>query len=367
VSEIREDHRGVTILSGANDASWVEFLHRSRSHFFDTTLWSSSLIDLFSNIKSYRLAAINHDQIVGGLALFQTSSFISGRKLINAPFHLSSSLLVNDAGIFEKMIARIVTLARETDVDHVELTIPPCPFADFALTAGFDSSVNYFTPTIYLGNTYEETFLNYKKQFRTNLRKIRLDIGGIGDVRCVLLDSIKELKEFYEILAMEYKNKHYNLPPPFKLIRKLWETCEGIQEVLVYGLRAGRRLVAGNLILVHKDVAHYAWSAADSGFQDLAVSTYLLDVVIRSFYDRDRKVRYFNLGPVSPHNRGLCFFKSRWGAEFVRPNVYTLNLKGKSITKLDSERGAGPARRMIRFLPRAGFGVVTDLFYKYLV
>ena len=68
-------------------------------------------------------------------------------------------------------------------------------------------------PTVRLRNSYDLTFRNYKKQFRTNVKKLVRDIEGDGRFEFAEVNSVEGIRKFYKVLLLEMKNKHCNIPP----------------------------------------------------------------------------------------------------------------------------------------------------------
>ena len=357
----------IDILNATDNSLWDTFVKESDSTVYDTCLWQNALQFTFDNIQNHRYVIKDHRTILAGISLFETQGFLSARKLINDPFHLYNTVLCRNEDHFVALIEYLTTLAKRNYIDYVELVAADDRFAAAFRRYGFRQSQYYYVPLLKLTESYNETFKNYKKQFRTNLRKIVSNIEKDSNFEFVNATSEESLRQFSRILLLECKNKHYNFPPPFKLFKRLFEAPNQLIDVQLYSITYRNKIVAGSIILFHKNTAYYAWSAVDLKLEPKAVATYLLDRVIQSLFKNNRKITLFNLGLVSPYNKGLLFFKSRWGCKMTRPYVFTLNLNSKPFVRLDASKSMLKARTLVKYIPAPVFGKMAGIFYKYLV
>jgi len=357
----------LSVLHNPDERIWKELVDRNRSVMYDTRPWQQSLEMRFSNIRVRRFVVVEKGVPTSGVTLFQTESFLTGKRLTTDPFHLTGSTFVETETQMEALVREVSAWADHAGIDAVEWTLSSDRFRTLFKRRGFDVDQYYFYPVLSLGNSYDETFRGYKKQFRTNLRNTVKKLDSDAAIRFQTASPREALESVYRLLLSETKKRYCNLAPPLSFFTDLRTRLGADDQFRIYTICRHGKIIAADLILIHKDTAHYGWSAVDSGFRDLSMASYLLDRIIRSFYDTDSKIRYLDLGPVSPHSEGLYFFKSRWGADFNRPYRFRRSISGKPIRQLDASEKMGAARKWIRYIPDIFFRGIVNQCYKYLV
>ena len=357
----------LSVLHNPDERIWKDLVDRNRSTMYDTWPWQQSLEMRFSNIRARRFVVVEKGVPTSGVTLFQTESFLTGKRLTTDPFHLTGSTFVETETQMEALVREVSAWAEHAGIDAVEWTLSSDRFRIIFERRGFDVDQYYFFPILSLGNSYEETFRGYKKQFRTNLRNTVKNLDSDAAIRFQKASSREALESVYRLLLSETKKRYCNLVPPLSFFTDLRTRLEADDQFRIYTICRHGKIIAADLILIHKDTAHYGWSAVDYGFRDLSIASYLLDRIIRSFYDVDSKIRYLDLGPVSPHSEGLYFFKTRWGADFKRPYRFRRSISGKPTRQLDASEKMGTARKSVRYIPDIFFRGIVNQFYKYLV
>jgi hypothetical protein len=357
----------LSVLHNPDECIWKDLVDRNRSVIYDTGSWQQCLERRFGNIRGQRFVVIENGVPTGGVTLFQTESFLTGKRLTTAPFHLTGSTFAETEIQMDALVREVSAWAEHAGIDAVEWTLASDRFRTIFKRRGFDMDPYYFYPVLSLGNSYDETFRGYKKQFRTNLRNTVKNLDSDAAIRFQTASSREVLESVYRLMLSETKKRYCNLVPPLSFFTGLRTRFEPGGQFRIYTVCRHGKIIAADLILIHNDTVHYGWSAVDSRFRDLSMASYLLDRIIRSFYDADSKIRYLDLGPVSPHSEGLYFFKSRWGADFKRPYRFRRNISGKPIRQLDASEKMGTARKSIRYIPDILFRVIVNQCYKYLV
>jgi GNAT acetyltransferase-like protein len=357
----------LSVVHNPDEWLWKDLVGRNRSVIYDTWPWQQCLERRFGNIRVRRFAVVENGVPTGGVTLFQTESFLTGKRLTTDPFHLTGSTFVETETQMEALVRAVSAWAEQAGIDSVEWTLASNRFRSIFERFGFYGDPYYFHPTLSLGNSYDEIFRGYKKQFRINLGNTHKRLDSDAAIRFHTTASRQTLENVHRLLLSETKKRYCNLVPPLSFFSDLRTRFEPGGQFRIYTVCRHGKIIAADLILIHNDTAHYGWSAVDSRFRDLSLASYLLDRIIRSFYDTDSKIRYLDLGPVSPLSEGLYFFKSRWGADFKRPHRFRRNISGKPIRQLDASEKMGTARKSIRYIPDILFRVIVNKCYKYLV
>jgi FemAB-related protein (PEP-CTERM system-associated) len=114
---------GVTIetLSDAGSEAWDGFvLGHPDATFFHLSRWARVLQRAFGH-RTHYLCAKQSGRIVGVLPLARVRSLLFGDALASTPFCVYGGAIGDDATIVQALEDRAAQLARELDVDHLEL------------------------------------------------------------------------------------------------------------------------------------------------------------------------------------------------------------------------------------------------------
>lgn len=358
----------VRVLGKGEDTLWYRFVDREDSFLYDTPLWHAALLKTFRNFRHHTIVGTTEGAIVSGLSLFETRSPLRGHTLTNAPFKFPGSAFFSNVIDVAPFIEDLLSLGRTLDVDTIELILHSDALSDILQGYGFQQTLHHFFPTIPLRQTYDDTFSHYKERFRTKIRRLKEAFENNTDYEFGSGLSLESLRELYSLLFLEAKKKHHNIPPPFDLFRTFRELAGGTGNVELFFLRYKKKMIAADIVCYHQNTAYYCWGAVDLGFEAISVGTYLLDRIIRSFYLTNRNVTSFDLGLTSPENKGLCLFKSRWGAVFSRPAAYTLRLRGRpSRPSRQTLRNNPLMQGLITYMPNSFLRFLSNHIYRYLV
>lgn len=112
---------GVRLCSPADAAAWDEFTAScDAATFFHLFGWRRVVAEAFGH-EPYYLLAERQGTVCGVLPLFHLRSWLFGNALISVPFCVYGGVLAIDHQAVEALAARAMELARELDVDYVEL------------------------------------------------------------------------------------------------------------------------------------------------------------------------------------------------------------------------------------------------------
>jgi len=353
----------ITVTTDTVPKEWKEFLsHNSGSSIFNTLPWLH-LLQKSCSFSFHCITAKEENSVVGGITLFQTNSLLFGKKLVTNPFSIYSSLLEDNAETTKKIIDKVLELALQLGVKTIELRtfdeVPQEAFADNR----WKHFQNRIIPVLTLKESYEETYKNYKRQFKTNLQKQKSVIADSPDFFIGETKEPADIKAFHGVLLKLYRDKHHAFPHPFSFFENLIATLPN-GSFRFYVAKHKEKVVAGIFVLIYRDKAYYFWSAADDNYNHLGISSVLLDKIIQDFHECG--VKSFDLGVTNPGNDNLLFFKTRWGSTVTKPHFYHLSLVGSEYKDLGAEGTPGLCRRLLRFIPLPIYAFITDRLHKHL-
>lgn len=344
--------------------NWYAIDNSPKTTFFNSNLWDNALQQSFSNVSCNFISSASVPLSNNGITLYEINSLLTGKRLTTFPFHSFSELIVDNADEMERIIQNTISYARKKNIHRIEISALTRKYDQLFQKYGFYTNRYYFLPILELQESYAALCSKYKKNFLNNLTYIKRKIKKELQLEFVVSNETENLSGFYKLLLHEHKKKHSNIPPPFDFLKNLMDMDKTGQSTKLFVLKENGSIVAGALILFHENTAHYGWSAVDLNYEKWSVLTYLVDRVIE--YLCDSGVESFCLGPVSPHNKGLLFFKSRWGAKFYQPHVYTLLTGNQTNKALDEAKDFKTCRKFVHYLPDFIFNILIKKVYKHL-
>ena len=163
-----------TLLSSEHQR-WDDFVNSSdNGTFFHLSGWRK-IIEEFLGHKTYYLFVEREDEILGILPLARVKSWLFGDALISLPFLVYGGPLVADPGATEILLASASDLARELQVDYLELR-NRSPLTDWP------AKTSYVTFRKAITSNPEENFLAIPRKHRAVVRKaIKADLAGDYD------------------------------------------------------------------------------------------------------------------------------------------------------------------------------------------
>ncbi|CCK81679.1 GNAT family N-acetyltransferase [Desulfobacula toluolica] len=354
----------VELLFGKDLADWDKYILRKKASIYSTVSW----LDLLK--KTYRfdcacLCVKKNGVISGGIPIFFVKSILLGNKICSNPFNLFGDIFYDNESECELLIGSLLNLYQHNSFNVIHLrTFQKLP-ESIIYKYNIKQSDSKVIPILKLSSDYDEFIKNCKKQFRINLKSSILKISGSGEFAVFSsCYSNKDWKDFYHLVCKLFKNKHLMFPAPFEFflnIRKYWSK----ENYSLYILRHREKCVAGILILKFKDKAYYSWSASSIEYNKWGVSTFLLHHIIEDLATQG--ISWFDLGVTSSENKGLLFFKTRWGADIVHPYDYLIFLKKKLVyNEYSSSQSFLTLRKPIKLLPDFIFSSLTRLLYRHL-
>ncbi len=188
-------------------------------------------------------------------------------------------------------------------------------------------------------------------------------------VRIRAAESDDDLGAWYG-LYVDTMRQHVVPPRPYRFFRAMWEAMQdaGYMRLLLAEQRQGTQnvLLAGSLFLMYGRTVFFAFN----GRRGDALALRPNDAIQwQSIHDACREgYRWYDLGEVDEHNRGLAEFKTKWGAEARRMYRYHYpeSRELEAGVLKPGSRAQRMARAAWRLLPPKATASVGDWVYKRL-
>ncbi|MEW5692097.1 MAG: GNAT family N-acetyltransferase [Candidatus Hydrogenedentota bacterium] len=347
----------IEILKDSELEIWDEFVAGNKNgSFFNTSPWLKTINQTYS-FPYYCIVKKEGNAIKSGISIIETDSLIFGRKFVSNPFSLYSSIIYNNETDCREIIDFILDFAKKRDVKSIELRL----YNVLPAICDLKKMNIRVVPVLNLEGSYEDTFRNYKKQFRTNIRAIIKKIEANKRFSIQIGCELKDYEDFYSVLLKLFKNKHHMLPSPYRFFVNL---KNNVKNHRLYLIRYDKKAVAGIIIYLFRDKAYYAYSASDEEFDEYSVSTYLLNHIIMKLHSSG--IKEMDLGVTSIQSKNLLFYKTRWGSSITNPNLYFISFNNSKFKDISAETSFIKYRKFIKYIPLSVFELMTDKLYRHL-
>jgi len=300
---------------------WDNFVyHHPQGTIYHTSGWKRVIESSFKHISG-QIITIRNDQnkIIAGLPIYFVVSRLTGKRIVSAPFALYCDPLTSNKENGLQLLKFLQRIYMERNFDYFEIRFS---IWSNLLTA---NDANYVS-----NNVMHVLRLNRQPE---DLRKIvkqdtKQSIAKGKKINLVMktCDEKDGLNLFYKILLMS--RKHLGLPPiPFQFFNYLWEVFKTKNQLeLVFAFYNGRA-IASKLFLKYKDTFFSEYSGDITTYRKLCANHFLEWESIK--LARSQNYKYYNFGRTACNNKGLLFYKSRWGTE-EKPLYYLFCPAAKS-------------------------------------
>jgi FemAB-related protein (PEP-CTERM system-associated) len=302
---------GVLRLAGdASIAAWDAYCRRHPNATpYHVWAWGRAVADALGHEPQY-LYTEDARGITGVLPLSLRRSRVFGTNLVSVPAANVGGPIADDAETLRKLVVGAKELARELDVDYVELrdVTPESPIAGALLL----DPGRYVTVAIDLSAGEPAVWSGLGRGIRRRVRRAQ-DAG-------LTIDLHGDLESFYAVYAATVKRLG---SPPFSK-RFFAELAAGFGKELQIGVvRQGHAVAAVDLLISFNDVVYSVFAGSRADLWDLYPNQLLLwaelqDACARGF-------RSFDLGR-SLTASGSLEFKLSWGGRVV-PLTYGYHLQ----------------------------------------
>ena len=284
------------IVTNVSKEQWTSFLHRcSSATIYHTPEWKSFLEKTFGYEPHYLFAKDENENIVGLLPLFDVKSKLTGNRLCSVPFSHTCGP-IGDNQSLSMLVDEAISIFDDSEAKFIEIRNP-------IKLNNFENINSYSTYILDVSKNIDEIWKNLSSNARRATRKskkIGLHVRATND--------ISDLKIFYDINCMT--KKKIGVPcHPWKHFKNMFDIFKG--NILLYVVEYNDEIIAGGIREYYHETIIAGYAAADPNYVNLnpynALNWKTIEDASNSGY------KYYDLGRVSYDNKGLMFFKSRWG------------------------------------------------------
>ena len=324
-------------LTQATSADWQAFV---ASHPDSTVYHSLGWRQIFERSFGYRsfylMARDETGKVTGCLPLFLVASPMS-RRLVAVPFRDRGAILWTQPDAFSSLLGTVKELAREHRVAYVELkTVEPYP-QDLREAGGLDEQRYWVRSVVDLRElTVDELWKKVGAKTRNMIRQA--ESAGL-EFRDETSDPAG-LAAWYRLFLETQKRQ--GIPPfPLRFFQTMLEELSAAGEVKLFVVRKGGEPVSATILLLHKKVGIYGYSASSRAGQAHRPNDFMLFNAAKWLLEN--RFEQFDLGSDAPTQESLLFFKRKWLAEQTPVPLYTLG--EHNLAQSDS---SNPRYRMLR-------------------
>ena len=337
-------------LNPTADAGWDSAMERMQGPFFHSSAWAAVLRDSFG-FRPYYLAVVEHSVIRASLPLFETNSWLTGRRGVSLPFTDECSPLVSSPEQSNALVAAALTEGMKRRWKFVEFR-----GGDAWLGDQPESQV-FIGHRLSLRERDEKLFDQFESSVKRAIRK-----GERAGVEVKVSDSLESVNAFYQ-LHCRTRRRHGLPPQPFSFFANLHRHVLSRGQGFVSLARHGGRVIAAAVFLHLGSRAIYKYGASDERFQHLRGNNLVMWEAIRLLANRGFEELTF--GRTSPDEAGLRRFKLSWGTEEYRIAYRRFDFSQQRFVTT-KDRAYGWHNRLFRRMPIPILRLAGATMYRHL-
>lgn len=288
--------------------------------FFHTPIWQNIVRDVYK-VQSKPLLSVKGSEYAF-LTNFEVNNLLSGHKFTNMPFNFYPKPLYDNKNMFIDLILELGKEATKVDA-YIELKMTSRLAEDILKkTSLIETTANYVS-ILKLPFTYDDYKNQISQKFKANLNNKYNKFSKNGFF-IKKVSNIKELDEFYYLLARTYRNRHRMVCQPKLLFKKLFLMKDKRFSFEIKTIRnQGNQICSAiAVILDNHGTAYYSWGITDQKYYKYSLSYVLINELIKDCIKKHYKIVDFGSTPKSDQN--LLGFKNFWGCQNLETYNYYL-------------------------------------------
>ncbi|NOT63182.1 MAG: FemAB family PEP-CTERM system-associated protein [Acidobacteria bacterium] len=316
----------VKLCAVADAARWDAYVKATpAATFCHLTGWRNVIARTWGH-KDHSLYAERHGRIVGVLPLMHVKSPLFGSMLISTPNAVYGGVIADDAVADRALLETAAQLARELNVDFLELRDTAAANAGFEETAYRDYHLQdqlYVTFDHPITTDEEALLKTFPRDTRRMIRQ------GPKHNLTATVEGANALNEFYEVYATSVH--HLGTPVfPKRLFAEFLREFPNECDILV--IRQDGRFAGAVLSFYFRDTVMPYYAGAYAEFYRTGINNFMYSELMR--LSAERGYTRFDFGR-SKRGTGAYEFKRGWGmSEHVLP-YRTLLVRAQSLPNLN--------------------------------
>jgi lipid II:glycine glycyltransferase (peptidoglycan interpeptide bridge formation enzyme) len=250
-----------------------------------------------------------NDEIIAGLPVMETKSWLTGRRWVSLPFTDHCLPLYENASALDCLVDGLLNQVIAQGLPKLELR------GEFPSHSALQQFSPYVLHTLSFDVDFSKVYCRIHPMHQRNA-KIAMKRG----VRIELGTNPQHMKAFYQ-LHLETRRRQGVPAQPWRFFDLLGKIL--LEEDLGFVLLAYQKdkIIAAMVLLEWGQTLTFKYGASNKAFLNLRPNDLLFTTVIQWGCENGFKI--FDLGRTDIANTGLRAFKTRWGAEET-PLIYSV-------------------------------------------
>jgi hypothetical protein len=351
----------VCLIDPLEDPRWDAFVDRTEeASIYHHSCWKAVIERTFAPRSYYLAIEDGPNSVKWGMPFFLKRSLVTGNALMSLPFSDYCDVLAKDEEEFQALWKRALAIAGENGARYIELrTRAGCGMSPerYGLVKG-KTYLNHYLET---GSDLE--YLEKKvieKSYKYDIRQ-----AVRNGVVCTPATSVSDMKKYYG-LYVATRTRHGLPPMPYAFFRNVWEVLRPSGMLHLFLARWEEKVIAGIVLLRHGDCMYALSNSSDARFLEKKPNHLLWWRGIQLAVELG--VKGVDFGRTSLDNKGLQFFKRRWGTRELEIHHYRHNVggtgRGNGSSFLNGRSNA--VLPVLKRLPPWALQVVGNIAYRRL-
>ncbi len=335
--------------------AWDEFVaNHPDGTIYHTALWKRILERSFRHIEcKLFLVKDKRGEILGGLPIYLVSSYLLGKRLVSVPFGLFGGPLSKNREIEDKLILSAVQWLHNAKLKSIEIRLSP----ERHLHQDFQYSDFFKTHLLDITQPKDELLKNCKKNVFYGLKKAYKS-NNVFEEAC----NKSDLSVFYNLLSRS--RKRLGLPAlPYTFFSNLWDALYDKGFLKLFFAKKHGDILGTHLVLLFKDVLYSEYKCSELTARRENVDYFLEWETILFAKKIGKKI--YNFGRTAGDNKGLLFYKSRWGTVEKTIPIYFFP-KNDGITSSEKGWHYIVVSKVLQRSPFFLYKLLSDLIYKHM-
>jgi len=351
----------VQIIDPTKDSKWDRFVE---GHPFGwichLSSWKRLLESCFSHIKGYFIALTddNSGDIQAGLPIYQVKSWLTGNRLVSAPFATLFDPLATSPDQIEVLLGEAIRLAKDLGSSRIE--IRAFQTASDIVNTDFISRIGFKHHYLDLKNSLDTVWKGFHRQ------SIRHKISKAmkNQILIKLAESEADLRKFYRLQLMT--RKRLSLPlQPYKYFASMWHNFQPSGRLCLLLALRNNIPMAGLIFFLFKKKASAEFLATDNTFLNFYPNHILYWEAIKIAHQKGCGI--FDFGRTSILNKGLLAFKEKWGTNIIDlPTFYYPPEIERKSDLGESDLKYQAISLICRITPKSMQRILGDYVYRHM-
>lgn len=361
VTNINSTIENIRIIDPQTDHTWDEFVEQHPNGWIcHLSGWKTLIEASFSHIKGYYI--VKYDPMDGticaGLPIYFVKSFLTGKRLVSAPFATLFDPLYRNETDLTALAEAAILMCDNLKSSFIEIR----SFNTDGLKADNRFKAECFYKHHYISLSEEPDVL--KKGFHRTCVRQRINRALESDIRLEISESDQGMKDFYSVYLIT--RKRTSLPPmPYRFFKSLWDIFYPSGKISVLLAHKQNKTLAGMILFKYKNRVSAEFAASDEHYKHISPNHFLFWQAINLAYDEGYSI--FDFGRTSLNNQSLLDFKNHWATStFDLANYMYTGNSSNGQTAADKKLGYKLMRKINQFLPQRAYPKFGEFCYRHL-